>query len=498
MITVFVAADPTVFFVKLGLGLALIAVWAITNRDGLAGWARSAFFYSSSFIIGLVFLALLVATNFIVARRGATWDLTAKKIYTLSPQTLTTLGELKAPVKVLAFAEDGAPDAVEALFRRYAHASEQFTWEFKDPRKSPDLTQRYGVHKGQLACVLVDEKGSFQVINLARLADPRMAEQELTNGLIKLGSVGQQKLYFLTGHNEWPLEPAGPGEEAERASLQARRPLEDEGYAPTSLSLVQAGKVPDDASAVVIAAARSKFSDNEVKVLDTYLAQGGRLLYFNEPGANTGLDGLLEKYGFEIEPGMVADAKVNPDQPFIVVTPFLGEHEIVKPLAKQQVNVLFATTSAVTLLKEGLLPGVVTMPLVLTTPYAWVESSPAEHPMLDESERSGTLTLAAVASRATDQAPGKRTNEARVAVFGDSEVLVGTFGLEPNRNLVMNTFAWATQQAKKITIRPPDRDTSTIDLTPSMLGTVRLLAMDVLPTLLIGIGLTIWLTRRAR
>jgi ABC-type uncharacterized transport system involved in gliding motility auxiliary subunit len=498
LLTFATSADLSIVAVKLGVGLVLIGVWALTNRERLVGWARALFFYSSSLVIGLGFVALLAATNFIVAKRAKPWDLTTKKIYTLSPQTTSALAELHGPVKLIAFVEEAAPDSVEQLLRRYAQASDRFSWEFKDPRRNPDLTQRYAIHKGQLAAVLIGHDERYQVINLGRLADPRMGEQELTNGLLKLGAVGQQKLYFVVGHGEWPLEPVGPGEDAERASLQVRRPLEDEGYAPASLNLIETGAVPEDASAVVIAAARSRFSEPEKKALADYLTKGGRLLYFAEPGAEAGLDALLERYGVQVEPGLVADAKVNPEQPFIVVTPFLGEHEIVRPLAKQRVNLMFATTRAVTLLREGMLPGVVTVPLVLTTPYAWAETTPSEHPVPDASERSGTLTLAAVASRPTEREPGKRTNEARVAVFGDSELLVGTFGLEPNRNLVMNTFAWATAQAKKITLRPPDRDLSNVDITPRMLTTVRLLAMDVLPTLLIGLGLTIWLTRRAR
>jgi ABC-type uncharacterized transport system involved in gliding motility auxiliary subunit len=101
-------------------------------------------------------------------------------------------------------------------------------------------------------------------------------------------------------------------------------------------------------------------------------------------------------------------------------------------------------------------------------------------------------------TRATTGAANKRSDEARVLVFGDSDLLTGTFGYEPNRNLVLNGFAWITQQAQKITIRPPDRDISTLDLTDASLGTIRLLSMDLFPTLLMAIGLTIWRTRRAR
>ena len=485
------------FLVKLGVGVVLVIVWGITAGDRTATWARSAFFYSSSVGLFVAFVGVLVAANFIVAKRTPTWDLTARKVFSLSPQTENTLKNLKSPVKVIAFVEGPPIEQVEALFKKYEALSDKFTWEFKDPRKANDLTQQYQIRKGQPAAVLLSGD-SHTMLNLQRLASSLIGEQELTNGLIKLEKVGDQKLYFVTGHGEIPLEPEGQGEEAMMASLATvKRMLEDEGYAPSALSLIEGGEVPADASAVVIAGARNKFSPNEKKILERYLDQGGRLLFFAEAQSEPDLGDLLAKYGAQIEPGIVADSKVNPDQPYIVYTPFFGEHEITKPQLKKQENVVFATSRAIVQLKEGTLPELTVTPLVLTTPYAWVETTLGETPTRDTNERSGQLVLALAVSRPIGTNP-RRADEARVVIFGDSDLLTGTFGYEPDRNLVMNAFAWTTTQLQKITIRPPDRDISTVDLTDEKLGTIRLLAMDVFPTLLMAIGLTIWQARRAR
>jgi ABC-type uncharacterized transport system involved in gliding motility auxiliary subunit len=277
-----------------------------------------------------------------------------------------------------------------------------------------------------------------------------------------------------------------------------KRVLEEEGYAPEALSLVAKQAIPRDASAVVIAGAHSSYGEQERKLLAQYLEQGGRLLYFDEPGGDTGLEPLLAQYGLQLEPGMVADAKVSPDQPYLVISPFFGDHEITRLLAKARANVVFATTRAITVLRQGLLPGVSTTPLVLSSPYAWIESSLAQDPQPDPGEKQGQLTLAALATRSTAGIVDRRSDEARLLVFGDTELMAGSFGYDPNRNLVLNSLAWATQQAQKITIRPPDRELSTIDLTAERIATIRLLSMDLLPTLLMGVGLTIWLSRRGR
>jgi ABC-type uncharacterized transport system involved in gliding motility auxiliary subunit len=500
---IFVSGSTTVFSVKLGLGLGLLVIWGVTNGSALATWTRSAFFYSSSAVVSAVFVALLVAVNFIAAKRAPTWDLTRKKIHSLSAQTEATMKELKEPVKLIAFAEEGGPPILEDLFRRYRALNENFTWEVKDPRKNPDLTSKYQIRVGQPAAVLVKGEGtaaeSHTVLNLARLASTQLGEQELTNGLIKLNTVGTQKLYFTQGHGEWPLEPEGQGEEATLASLAAiKRVLQDEGYSPERLNLIERGEVPRDASALVICGARSKFTEPEKKAIADFLEQGGRVVYLAEVGGQPDLDAILAKYGVQVDPGLVVDSKINPDNPFIVITPFFSEHEITRPFTKSGANFVFPTVRSLSVLTQGLLDGVSTTVLVTSSPAAWLETTLSENPSLDAGEKSGQLPLAMVATRNTASVANKRSDEARLVVFGDSELMVGAFGYDPDRNLVMNAIAWATLQTQKITIRPPDRDISTVDLTPELLSTIRLLSMDVLPLLLIGVGLTIWLTRRAR
>jgi hypothetical protein len=82
-------------------------------------------------------------------------------------------------------------------------------------------------------------------------------------------------------------------------------------------------------------------------------------------------------------------------------------------------------------------------------------------------------------------------------VIGTSNIAIDpNWSVDANRNLVMNCVAWATQQVNKITIRPPDRDISTIDLDKFMLAKIRFLATDLFPLTLLGIGLAIWISRR--
>lgn len=498
----FFLASPLAFAIKLGLGIALLIFWAVTNGERLGTWTKSVFFYGSSAMTGVVLIALLVAANYIVAKRGASWDLTDKKIYSLSAQTTQTLKSLSEPVKAFVFVAGPAPDSIDNLFRRYAQETRQLSFELKDPRKTPDLTAKYNVKDVSGIAVLVRGLGtpneSHTTANLATLATAGQGEQELTNALIRLTKVGEQKVYFTVGHGEWPLDPGeNAPPEALVSSLQKLKvSLIAEGYSPDSLNLAEAAAIPNDAAVVIIAGPKSAFQSNEKALLEQYLEEGGRLLYFGDPAPEPGLDALLASYGVQLDNGMVADARVNPEQPYLIIAPFFSDHPIVEPIKTSKLNLLFPMTRALTQLREGLKAGVTVTPLVLTTPNAWVETKAGENPVLDEGEKSGQLPVAMASTR--ESLSHQRTSEARLVVFGTSQLLNGAWAYEPNRNLVLNALGWASNQPKKLTIRPPDRDISTLDIDDSRLATIRFISMDVLPMLLIGVGLTIWLTRRSR
>ena len=485
--------------VKAVLGLILVGAYFATNLGEFGQFAsrRSTFYVASTAATVVVVLVALVAVNYVAAKRNKSWDLTTRKIFTLAPQTKSTLAGLKEPVKAYAFLAPTDPDyeAVDRLLRRYHdQAPEKFEVLFKDPRKSPDLAQKYELREGQTTIVLTRGSGDKEAHTAVSVLNG-VTEQDLTNALIKLNAVGEQKVYFTTGHGEWPLEPSEPRDPASVSEL--RKSLLQEGYAPGSLNLADAKEVPRDAALVVVAGAKSKFSKGEVEQLSRYLDQGGRLLYFAEVAAEPGLDALLARAGVEVDKGVVADDVYAIDSPYLVVSHFFGDTELARDLKKAQYNLQFPTARGLTVLHEGLAEGTQVSPVLLTSPNAFEVANPVENPRRQSGDKAGSIPLIVQSVRSISAPEGKRNDEMRLVVFGDSEILVDpNWGDEPNRNMVMNAFAWATSQVQKITIRPPDRDISTVDLDGPRLARIRFLATDLIPFSLLGVGLAIWLNRR--
>ncbi len=480
---------------KIGLGIVMIAFWVWKGRD--AGDERAFFFYVTSGLIGVSVIVLGAGVNFISNKKLKTYDWTAKKIYSLAPQTAQTLKDLKEPVKAYGFMDGKhqAYDALKNLFDRFAAESDKFTYEFKDPKKSIDLNAKYNIKEGQTSVIITKGKGATE----SHTALSVITEQELTNALLKLNSSGSQKVYFLSGHGEWPLTPVqgGPGLDPPASVSELKDSLGQEGYSVEPLDLAQAAnEVPKDAAVLVVAHASSPYAKGESDAIDKYLSQGGRLIYFADWDAESGLEPLIAKYGIQIEKGVVADA-LNMNDPFSAIG-FPTEHEISAVLKQLNANLLFQTSRGLTPLREGTAPGVVATPVLISSPKSWIETTP-ENPDPSDGERLGAIPLIVAATADTKGAADKRFDEARVLVYGDASLILDDkWGHEVIRNLVLNGFGWTSTQVQRITIRPPDRDISTLDLTDELYLRLVFLSIDAFPTLLIALGIAIYVSRKSR
>ena len=487
--------------VKAAIGLGCLGVYLATNIGQLNQFAtrRSTFYVASSVAAAALALLALGAVNYIAVKKNRTWDLTAKKIFTLAPQTRSALSGLKTRVTAYAFLPPTDPDYayLERLLGRYhAEAPERFVVAFRDPRKSPDLAAKYQLREGQTTIVLSRGEGD-QEQHTTVSASPMqgITEQDMTNALLKLDQVGERRIYFLAGHSEWPLEPSSEG-----ASLsEMKKSLFQEGYQALSLNLAGARDVPRDAALVVLAGSRSRVSKPELDALLAYLAQGGRMLVFADALLEPGIEPLLAPYGVKVDPGIVADEEYGVGSPFIVATHFYGDQEMVRGLRQLQVNVQFPTARGLSVLREGLLAGATPEVVVSTSSSAWEESTPGNEPRPDPGERAGSIPLVVAVTRAVGESAERRSPETRLVVFGDSEILLDpNWRDEPNRNLVLNAVAWAAGTPAQITIRPPDRDISSLELDARRLGRIRFLVADLLPLGLLSAGLAVWLARRAK
>ena len=469
-------------------------------------------------------LVIVVALNYVLARRNMRWDLTAAQQYSLSDQTRRVLDNLTTPVRILVFARELDFPRYQDRLGEYAYLSSQVTVEYIDVDKQPMLARQYDVQA--YGTIVFDYEGRVERV-------VSEAEQDLTNGLIGVIEGEQQTVYFLEGHGE----KAHTGSDRDGYSAVSAA-LGLDNFEVESLLLAQQSAVPEDASVVVVAGPQTDLLPGEVEALGAYLDRGGKLLVLIDPppdgdtSAPEGLFGLLREWGIEPGTDVVVDASgmgqllgadatvpVAANYPFHAIT---DQFNLLTayPLARSvnaatgspagRVAQPFIETSAqswaeadidelatgqVELNEEtGDRPGPVAIGMAVSTPAP----APSAEPAVTGPDADGGET--GVQEDETD-ARGDGTDaaslETRLAVIGDSDFATdGVVGIQGNRDMFLNTVNWLAQQENLISIRARAPEDRRLTLTADQQRRVFWLSLLFLPGFVLGTGVYTWWRRR--
>jgi ABC-type uncharacterized transport system involved in gliding motility auxiliary subunit len=483
----------TTFQVTLGLFVLGIAGGILLDpgrvRRLLSG--RQARYGSNALLVSLAVLGIIGVVNYLIYQNPKSWDLTEDQQYSLAPETVKILDELDQPVQLKGFytpSLSGARDNIRPLLEQYqVNSGGKLTFEFIDPDKNPAAVRQYGVTKdASIVVVMGDQTTVVQPVS----------EQDLTSALIRLANPGNRVVYFLTGHGEHDTASStDTGYSQVAASLKAKN------YTVTALNLLQSGKVPEDAQAVVIAGPQLALSSDEVKMLQDYQAGGGSLVVLYEPSVSTKIsatDDPLQSYleqtwGISFQDDLIVD--FSSTLPLAGLASSYANHPITQRLQGQ--TTFYPTARSLAITTASAASRSVTA-LVNTSQGAWGETNiqmvvDSNQAQFDEgSDFPGPLAVGAVGQ---DSSSGSR-----LVVFGDSDFADNSYYFNyANGDLLINSIDWAAKQDALIDLTPK-QSTSRFVAPPSirMLGLVFLVTIILLPGGALGTGVIVWWQRRRR
>ena len=452
----------------------------------------------------LVVLGILIAINYIGAKQNKRWDLTANKQFSLSDQSRTVLSKLDAPLQVLVFARETDFPQYQDKIKEYEYASKKISTEYIDPDKKPAIAKQNQVQ--QYGTIVFNYKGRTERVT----SD---AEQEVTNGIIKVVSGQQKKVYFTQGHGE--KETAGSDRDSYSAIAAA---LGRENYTVDKLVIAQQGAVPDDAAVVVIAGPKTDFFPNEIDALKTYLDKAGKLLLLIDPPDRadspppTNLIALAHDWGIEVGNNVVVDVSgmgrlIGTDASVPVAASY-PSHAITKNGGFNYITAFPMARSASPV--TGGVNGRTATSFIETSPRSWAESDikgllTSGEVSLDESkgDKKGPIVIGSAVNAPTAEAsktpaqPDAPKPETRIAVVGDSDFAANSgLGIQGNRDLFLNIVGWLSQQENLISIRPREADDRRITLTASQQVNINWLSILIIPGFIFGTGVYNWWRRR--
>lgn len=436
----------------------------------------------------LMVLVLLIAVNFIGARRYTTWDLSQNKVNTLSDQSLKLLKGLNDDLKVIYFYKNGT-DGVDQnrrsfvdLIRKYQDQTPFVKLEFVEVNERPDLAEKYGIKKGTQA-VLLDYKGHTNLIE-------KIDEQELTSALVKVTRDKEKKIFVLSGHHELGLQSSADGQ-----SLSLMKTLlEGNRYSVEAFSLTTAPAVPADADVVMIVGPQQNFLEAEIKALEDYLKRGGSLILAVKPRAAHGLGSWLARLGVVPQNNFLVTSIQTPmgralDPRFTRGSVFSTQNKITAPFGKSEFTVFHLPQA----LKKGTVPEGVSVDEFVKT-----NESAVAFDNLDF-EKGGTNGPFTLGMDVKGVFPGSANKDKpfELLVFGDSEFMNDQYFYQNlNRDLVLNSVSALAKEENLISITPKEVSATKLELTDTNFVLYVFAFIIPLPILIFGLSGALWFRRR--
>jgi len=483
--------DPYVL-AHLGLGLfGLLIYLATQGRSFLRTLSRRSTRYGlHAALYSLLFLASLIMVNFLNLRHHARWDLTAAKVFTLSPQSAKVLERLQRDVEIYGFFERGENPAASRLIKSYTHRSPRIKFYPIDPDRHPELARQFQVRQFNTLHIRYGQEAT----NITETT-----EEAVTNAIAKLTKTTKKTIYFLIGHGEPRIDDRGTSE----GYGAAKEALANENYQAQELLLSTQAKVPEQASLLIVAGPQKPLLDQELKAVDDYIKNAGRLLILLAPPGGDDLKAFLRDWGVEVGDDIVVDQEVRLFAgPSLGVQPIAEAYSSLHPITREfKERTIFPMVRSVEP-AASTREGVQVTSLVKTSPSSWAEKDLAGifrqgKASLGPEDKKGPVSVGVAVAAELKKIGIEKDGQAKIVALGTAEFANNRFiDLFFNRDFFLNAVNWLAEEESSISIRPRSLRPSRVQLSRAQGTLAFYLSFLILPEVLLIIGLGVWWKRR--
>jgi ABC-type uncharacterized transport system involved in gliding motility auxiliary subunit len=445
----------------------------------------------NSFFV-VLFILLVILLGYLASQYRFAKDITQANRNILTQGSINVLKQMKEPVHITVFATKDDASSGDTFRKgmidfvaRYQREKKNITLTFINPSEEPKLAQEAGVKSdGE---VIVEYQKRIEHIT------PPIAEQEMTNLLVRLSRTNQRPVMYLDGHGERNLLGVKNFDIGEFG-----KQLEAKGFKFANPDLTIAQQVPSNGAMLVIASPQVDVSDVEAKKIKAYIEAGGNLLWLLDDDNLRGLKEVGDYLGLHVSPGITLDmasAQYGADAR-VSFASLYGEHPITTNF---MLRTLFPEAHEVTA-KGTDENGWKVSNLVEVAPNGWLAAKKLPKdakPVFDEkNDKRGPINIGV----ALERTYGKKGQ--RVVVMGNANFLSNTFITNGgNLDLGVNIVNWLAGDDSLITIQPmPLKD---INVTIPDTNTARIVAWTVfhgfqyfIPLAFMVAGFFFWWLRR--
>ncbi|MFZ2970793.1 MAG: GldG family protein, partial [Minisyncoccia bacterium] len=303
-----------------------------------------------------IFLAFLVAVNFLALRNSVYFDLTEEKIYTTSEATKDILKNLKDEVDVNFYISKDLPSDLINTKTQLADFMNQYQdiagsklkVSYSEPENSPEKVSelaakgipqlqfnvvekdKYEVKQGFFGAEIASGEGDKEKKeSIPMIQSVDNWEYDFISTLYSVSREKKETVAFLSGHEEkefdntellksYDIEKVKIETSGDKKGLYIEKEVATKDEKGEDKTVTE--KVFVDPITLVIIGPSTKITEEETSVLDEYMASGGNVITMAgavdinmsqglsaTPISDNGLNGFIKKYGIEINSDMVYD-----------------------------------------------------------------------------------------------------------------------------------------------------------------------------------------------
>ncbi len=452
-------------------------------------------------IVGVIGIAIFV-NAIVVQRFDKRVDITINKLYTLSEQTRKILKSVDKDIRVIAFLGQNVPaqnqQRIRDILALYQRETRFVTVSYADPYIDQSLTNKYNIRVE--GTIVFESDTRHEKVTI-------IEEQKFTSSILKLIRDESKKIYFLVGHEEHEIEDFN-----DSGYSGIRTELENQNYAPLSLSLLTEPDIPADCEVLVIAGPKATLTRHELDVVSEYLGRNGKLLLMLDPSltsaadVNIGLVRLMKKWGIKIGNDLVIDETsfvplYGPSAP----VPGFELHEITRSM--RDLVVFLRARSVTPIVDSGVNLSVKSFAKTIGGAQdSWGERERGSDGTFSRElvytpgvDTPPPVSIAVaveqkVDNNSQDEASGSPT---RIVVFGDSDFASNAALREANRDLFLSTINWLTLEDDLIAIRPIDLQKQALrQMRVQDTRLVQITSVFLIPLIVFIAGTIVWWQRR--
>ena len=453
-------------------------------------------------LVVAVFIGVYSVVDAAVDRFHWKLDLTEGRVFQLTETTEEVLAGVEKDVTVLILNNEKDADTnIAEVLSRYEAASSRIRVDYLDMELNPAVVEEYrqkGVSLSEDG-VLVLCGDYVKFIQWSDLYEIRTttgadggqsysitglkAETRLTAAILEVTTQEISTIAFTAGHSE-----------------SAPEALEDliaaNNYRAQRLVL-GVDAIDETVETIVIAGAKLDFSPGEIQLLDEYMARGGNLMVFREPGVESlpNLDSYLAEWGLTVTDQVVLEPRQQMDSPMNIIPEF----------GVSMINVRFSEEATYLVLPKSRgietanLNGCVTNTVLRSTSSSYGKSFSALESLTQAAEdRTGPFTLAATSERSFRTAEGEEKTQyvfltACTGLYQESYLKTESIG---NADFVVEVLSYMNDHAVTLNIPAKNLATSAITVSWGMAVLFAAVFIVLIPCGLLLAGIRQYLKRR--